>query len=1317
LSVYEGFGQSVKISLPLDRTVFQQNASNSATFQLAGQVKYYFSSGATNAVPEYQIESLNKTGGLISIQQSWTNTGINYSTTSGFFNKTITLSTGWYRITVRYDPFSLGYTNSIKVGVGEVIFAAGQSNAQGVAINGNVKGGIPVGANYDCIMAVNERGWCKNRDNYKFPFFDKMVYSNTDADGDKKVAPNGYQSLWCYQELGQKIVDRKSTNNVTTPVAFFNAGASSSSVDNWKESSANLTITSTETPFGFSNCDSNPIFDNQGDGPEGYPYRGLKNALNYYGGMLGSRGVIWHQGESETILKIVNSPAAADYKNKLEFVILRSREHFSNDLSWAISRVSRTEYNSVIRTDDNVKITQTDVKNSGISSQTTWGAYYSDQITDRIIAADDKNTHFNKDGLIKLAQLYDTGTFVGNPGDNTGSGVKGGDILSLTPVVFNNRQSLAVNVTRPNTGEITMAVSGVYSAYYWVSNEGKITDSPTNRRTQSITVNNTGTDRWRCYVLDSKGNVAITQEVALPVQQAIILGPSCPSGTFTPLSDKITCDEISGWVFRSNSNGEFGAVDIYVDGQYKNRVSANSTKQYGMFPSDEGYIYNVPTSASWRDGVDHVISVRRCNYTTDFASNLVNCPASTDITITDKTGLTDVSASGGAGSFVVNSTNANWNTGGTSWATVSPTSGSNGGTAVSVTFQANSGPARNVTLNVVDVNAGILRTVDISQLGTGGGLPACNCGFTLLSATQNTGQYTGQYTFNSCNASSHKWQLLSGTTEIANNGISAYTVNSSTVPITIPSTVNTGSYTLKVDAANCTGSSSLPFSYTKPGGGGNTLSLSQNTWLPSSTVSSQNVTVTSNISWSASTDSPTWLTVSPGSGSITLSATANGSTSPRTGIITVSGAGVTSQTVTVTQAGSGGGLTCPIITTANCGNASEGYTHTFNITQAGDYKFKITYASGESNATGSITVDSDPSIQFSVGPSTGSWTPSSEVYVGTVQKTFTTTGNHTVRIAGVNGVSGSTFAYNKLCPEYTTGGGSTLSLSQNTWLPSATVSSQNVTVTSNISWSASTDSPTWLTVTSGSGSITLSAIANGTTSSRTGIITVSGAGVTSQTVTVTQAGSGGGGSVCSNISTVSCGNASEGYTHTLNITQAGNYKFKITYASGESNATGTIIVDSDPAIQFQVGSSTGSWNPSVTVLVGSVQKYLSVGNHNVRIAGVSGVSGSNFAHNSLCAVDAATNRIAVITETEESFEVYPNPTNGKIKIGFSLQQDENVWLNLYDSQGRSLQIRDFEGKYGRNLIEIDLQDYPSGAYFINLQSSQKREVQKVMKVN
>ncbi len=93
-------------------------------------------------------------------------------------------------------------------------------------------------------------------------------------------------------------------------------------------------------------------------------------------------------------------------------------------------------------------------------------------------------------------------------------------------------------------------------------------------------------------------------------------------------------------------------------------------------------------------------------------------------------------------------------------------------------------------------------------------------------------------------------------------------------------------------------------------------------------------------------------------------------------------------------------------------------------------------------------------------------------------------------------------------------------------------------------------------------------------------------------------------------------------------------------------------------------------------------------------------------------------RIASSVDSDEkSVEVYPNPTDGKVKVGFYLLKEESVWLNLYDSQSRSLQIKDFEGKSGYNLVEIDLQDYPSGAYFINLQSSQKREVMKVMKVN
>ncbi|MDZ7898983.1 MAG: T9SS type A sorting domain-containing protein [Arcicella sp.] len=102
-----------------------------------------------------------------------------------------------------------------------------------------------------------------------------------------------------------------------------------------------------------------------------------------------------------------------------------------------------------------------------------------------------------------------------------------------------------------------------------------------------------------------------------------------------------------------------------------------------------------------------------------------------------------------------------------------------------------------------------------------------------------------------------------------------------------------------------------------------------------------------------------------------------------------------------------------------------------------------------------------------------------------------------------------------------------------------------------------------------------------------------------------------------------------------------------------------------------------------------------------------------------CFLDGSKQRIAAIQSAEipEKITVHPNPTTGKIKIVFSLQKAENVWLNLYDTQGKSLDLRDFEGKSGRNEMEYDLQNYPSGAYFVNFQSSEKREVLKVMKVN
>jgi hypothetical protein len=70
--------------------------------------------------------------------------------------------------------------------------------------------------------------------------------------------------------------------------------------------------------------------------------------------------------------------------------------------------------------------------------------------------------------------------------------------------------------------------------------------------------------------------------------------------------------------------------------------------------------------------------------------------------------------------------------------------------------------------------------------------------------------------------------------------------------------------------------------------------------------SNANVNISANVPWSTSSDQ-TWLTASPGNGSgngtLTLTATANPTVSSRTAIVTVSATGVSSQAITVVQAG------------------------------------------------------------------------------------------------------------------------------------------------------------------------------------------------------------------------------------------------------------------------------------------------------------------------------------------------------------------------------------------------------------------------------
>ncbi len=100
----------------------------------------------------------------------------------------------------------------------------------------------------------------------------------------------------------------------------------------------------------------------------------------------------------------------------------------------------------------------------------------------------------------------------------------------------------------------------------------------------------------------------------------------------------------------------------------------------------------------------------------------------------------------------------------------------------------------------------------------------------------------------------------------------------------------------------------------------------------------------------------------------------------------------------------------------------------------------------------------------------------------------------------------------------------------------------------------------------------------------------------------------------------------------------------------------------------------------------------------------------------LCFSDGQA-RIGVNSEEKtNAITAYPNPTNGKVRVEFFLEKAENVWFNLYSLQGRSMELKNVEGKEGDNSVELDIKHYPAGTYFINLQSSQKPEVVKIIKI-
>ena len=277
---------------------------------------------------------------------------------------------------------------------------------------------------------------------------------------------------------------------------------------------------------------------------------------------------------------------------------------------------------------------------------------------------------------------------------------------------------------------------------------------------------------------------------------------------------------------------------------------------------------------------------------------------------------------------------------------------------------------------------------------------------------------------------------------------------------------------------------SATITITGPGVNPQTISINQQGATPylsvdpeSATVSPvqgiMTFTVSSNIEWSVTTGA-SWISVTKTSNTIfEINYNANTTVTPRSAVITLSGPGVTSQTVNFNQEGEDPVLSIvPLSTTVS--------------SSSGSYSFTIT-----SNISWSVSEDA-------------SWLTVTKTNNSTLTVNYNENILVTSRSAGIvvsgPGVESQTITLNQQ------GANPELSIEPPSASVQASSGSLSFTVTSNVDWSVSENS-TWLTATKTNAStINVSYDENTIVNSRSSTITVSGPGVSSQLVTVTQGG-------------------------------------------------------------------------------------------------------------------------------------------------------------------------------------------------------------------
>ncbi|MBC7891020.1 MAG: T9SS C-terminal target domain-containing protein, partial [Sphingobacteriaceae bacterium] len=452
VSAAASFSQ-IQVTFPTDRAVFQRGTNNRGSISIAGS---YF-----DAVDQIQAKVTPIQGGTF---KDWTT--IQTNPQRGNFLGTLDVAGGWYRLEVRglRGGAQVGPSASVDhVGMGEVFIVAGQSNAQGVGVDGAPA--VPDPAD-DRVTCVNFENRGSNSTDYPFPQFSRMR-------GSSNLSPRG-QSAWAWGPLGDQLASR-----LNVPVLFFNAAWSSTQILAWSESAAGR-----PGPNNF--CQSPECVANgQNNYPSGMPYANLRQSLNYYASLLGVRAVLWMQGETDSYPVITSSD---DYKQRLKFIIEKSRNDCGKNISWVVSRTSLSYDFNV-----NQPVTSFQVTNAQAQVVQEMGNVFAGPFTDDLQVPRRDKLHFTA--------------------DDVGFGQTGHQRHAQAWSDALNGDFFANSQPQSPQGLIPTAISCAGTSNYTLNIAGNEARWSNGQQGNNITV---GRGTYYGQVRDGSGNIFLSQPVLVP---------------------------------------------------------------------------------------------------------------------------------------------------------------------------------------------------------------------------------------------------------------------------------------------------------------------------------------------------------------------------------------------------------------------------------------------------------------------------------------------------------------------------------------------------------------------------------------------------------------------------------------------------------------------------------------------------------------------------------------------------------------------------------------------------------------------------------